>query len=544
MKKILIASVIITLISWGCSKGYLSDLSNNPNAPTTGVATPQLILPAAITNLVNIVNDVTATGGNPSYDNVAIWMGYWNVQSGYSFNSTVANYVMTSSGPQLWDPYFGILTNLNFMIQTTGDAKNANYRDIANILEAVCFANLVDLYNDIPYTNALKGKGNFFPKYDKASDIYDSLTAKLFKTRLDLMAAFDARQKAGTARDPEPESVLRGELAETLRAEVAAMNIDNFIVRPKRKLVETYAKAEAWAELDDTARQQLAHEVAGLPSEREAEPQEAKQFDLLVLNLQLCVLGQATGFEKLKARAMEIASALEEQSAIPAIRDQLELIAELQTDLWWQDVTVGMLENARKRLRGLVHLIEKRKRKPIYTDFQDEIGEGAEVAFDAFTPPDAFEKFRAKARHFLRQHQDHVAVHKLRTNRQLTPTDLDELERMLRESGTGSEDDIAKAKASADGLGLFVRSLVGLDRAAAKEAFAGFLAGKAMTANQITFINMMIDQLTENGAVDAGRLYESPYTDVNPLGVDGVFSQAAVDEMFAILDDVRRRAAA
>ena len=372
----------------------------------------------------------------------------------------------------------------------------------------------------------------------------DSLTAKLFKTRLDLMAAFDARQKAGTARDPEPESVLRGELAETLRAEVAAMNIDNFIVRPKRKLVETYAKAEAWAELDDTARQQLAHEVAGLPSEREAEPQEAKQFDLLVLNLQLCVLGQATGFEKLKARAMEIASALEEQSAIPAIRDQLELIAELQTDLWWQDVTVGMLENARKRLRGLVHLIEKRKRKPIYTDFQDEIGEGAEVAFDAFTPPDAFEKFRAKARHFLRQHQDHVAVHKLRTNRQLTPTDLDELERMLRESGTGSEDDIAKAKASADGLGLFVRSLVGLDRAAAKEAFAGFLAGKAMTANQITFINMMIDQLTENGAVDAGRLYESPYTDVNPLGVDGVFSQAAVDEMFAILDDVRRRAAA
>ena len=77
----------------------------------------------------------------------------------------------------------------------------------------------------------------------------------------------------------------------------------------------------------------------------------------------------------------------------------------MQTDLWWQDVTVGMLENARKRLRGLVHLIEKRKRKPIYTDFQDEIGEGAEVAFDAFTPPDAFEKFRAKARHFLRQHQ-------------------------------------------------------------------------------------------------------------------------------------------
>ncbi len=206
MKKILIASVIITLISWGCSKGYLSDLSNNPNAPTTGVATPQLILPAAITNLVNIVNDVTATGGNPSYDNVAIWMGYWNVQSGYSFNSTVANYVMTSSGPQLWDPYFGILTNLNFMIQTTGDAKNANYRDIANILEAVCFANLVDLYNDIPYTNALKGKGNFFPKYDKASDIYDSLTAKLDAAIADIQANLNST----TVITPSTDDVMFG----------------------------------------------------------------------------------------------------------------------------------------------------------------------------------------------------------------------------------------------------------------------------------------------------------------------------------------------
>jgi type I restriction enzyme R subunit len=263
-----------------------------------------------------------------------------------------------------------------------------------------------------------------------------------------------------------------------------------------------------------------------------------------MLNLQLCVLGQAPGFDKLKERVVEIAAALEEQSAIPAIRDQLELIADIQTDGWWQDVTVGMLENARKRLRGLVHLIEKRKRKPIYTDFADEIGDGTEVAFDAFTPPDAFEKFRAKARHFLRQHQDHVAVHKLRTNRQLTPTDLDELERMLRDSGTGTAEDIERAKADAEGLGLFVRSLVGMDRTAAKEAFAGFIAGKTLTANQIELVDMIVEHLTENGVMDAARLYESPYTDLNPLGVDGLFNPATVDEVFAILEDVRRTAAA
>ena len=198
----------------------------------------------------------------------------------------------------------------------------------------------------------------------------------------------------------------------------------------------------------------------------------------------------------------------------------------------------------RKRLRGLVHLIEKRSRKPIYTDFEDEIGEEAEVGFQALASPDAFEKFRAKARQFLRRHEDHVAVHKLRTNRQLTATDLHELERMLRECGAGSPDDVERAKTEAQGLGLFVRSLVGLDRAAAKEAFAGFLTGRAMTGNQIEFMNMVVDHLTEHGFIEPGRLYESPYNDLSPMGVDGLFTDGAADALVSVLEEVRRRAAA
>ena len=374
--------------------------------------------------------------------------------------------------------------------------------------------------------------------------IGDSLIARLFKTRLDLVAAFDTRRKADVARDAEQEMTLRGEVAEVLRGEVAAMNVNNFLVRPKRKLVEAYAKPETWAELDEGARHQLAAEVAGLPSERAPEALEAKQFDLLMLNLQLCVLGHAPGFESLKARVMEIAAALEEQSAIPAIRDQLVLIAEIQTDGWWQDVTVGMLENARKRLRGLVHLIEKRRRAPIYTDFEDEIGDGTEVAFEAFAPADAFEKFRAKARHFLRQHQDHVTVHKLRTNRQLTAVDLEELERMLRESGTGTSEDIDRAKAGTNGLGLFVRSLVGLDRGAAKAAFAGFLEGRTLTARQIEFINLIVDELTERGVVNAARLYEQPFTSLSAQGPEVLFGEQGTDGVVNILDAIQRSAAA
>ena len=66
-------------------------------------------------------------------------------------------------------------------------------------------------------------------------------------------------------------------------------------------------------------------------------------------------------------------------------------------------------------------------------------------------------------------------ISKLRMNRPLTVSDLEELERMLAESGIAKSEDISRAKAESQGLGLFVRTLVGMDRGAAKQALSGFL---------------------------------------------------------------------
>ena len=51
---------------------------------------------------------------------------------------------------------------------------------------------------------------------------------------------------------------------------------------------------------------------------------------------------------------------------------EMALIRSIAGEQWWQDVTVLMLENARKRLRALVKLIEKAKKKVMYTDFEDD----------------------------------------------------------------------------------------------------------------------------------------------------------------------------
>jgi len=366
-----------------------------------------------------------------------------------------------------------------------------------------------------------------------------SLGKQLFNTRLELIGELDKRI-------PENQSIaeLRREVANLLYTEVAAMNSENFIVRPKRRFVEKYANSEAWASLSSDDFTELNEEIAGLPSQLETEAEEVKRFDVLMLKLQLAILRSDSTFKRLQEQVKSLAGLLEEKSAIPFVQEQLSLIQDVQTDEWWQDVTLPMLEVLRKRLRGLIKLIEKQKRQPIYTDFEDVMGDEIIVELPGFTALDNFEKFRAKARAFLRSHQDHVVIFKLRTNKQLTPSDLSELEKILLENKLGVEEDIVRAKEESHGLGLFVRSLVGLEREVAKQELARFISGKNFNSNQIEFVNMIVDYLTAHGAMDAAILYESPFTDITPQGPDGLFTSAQVDELFSILEEVYTRAAA
>lgn len=382
----------------------------------------------------------------------------------------------------------------------------------------------------------------------------EPLGKRLFKARLELAAELDERVMAQAGMglgeqpavfgEPRTDTQLQRTLIDGLHHEVTAMNLENFIVRPRRHLVEKWGRRNEWANLSPSRVAELAEEVAGLPSGLPAESEEARRFDLLILNLQLASLSADPRFERLREQLAAIAELLEEKAAIPRVRDQMQLIQEVQTDAWWQDVTLPMLEQVRRRLRDLVRLIDRRKRKPVYTDFEDEMGPETHVELPGMATGHGFERFRQKARVFLRGHEDHLTIRKLRMDLALTPSDLDELERMLLEAGIGSQEELHRAKEENQGLGLFIRSLVGLDREAAKRVLAAFMDGKQLSANQIHFLSLVADHLTQQGFMPVERLYDSPFTDVNPQGVEGVFSPSQADELIEILNDVRRRAVA
>jgi len=394
----------------------------------------------------------------------------------------------------------------------------------------------------------------FFSQNPATSDGSSSepLSTRLFKGRLEMIAELDKRQKYGMQASEPPaksaighpsEEQLRDETAELLRVRVAAMNIDNFVVRPQRQFVEKYVEAKAWKHLGDDDHEELGHRIANLPSQQADEDEEAKRFDMLVLRTQLSILQARPDFASLKQKIQAIASALEDQVAIPAIKAEIMLISAVAGDEWWDDVTVPMLETVRRRLRALVKLIPKGQKKVVYTDFEDELGETTKVDLPQVTSGLNISKFKEKARQFLKAHEAHLSLQRLRRNQALTAADLVELERMLVEAG-GTKALIDEAKEKSQGLGLFIRSLIGLDREAAMQAFNEFLSGTTATPDQIEFIELVVQELTLNGVMEADRLFQSPFTDVNSQGPLGLFPAAKVSVLVDVLDEIKRRAVA
>ena len=151
--------------------------------------------------------------------------------------------------------------------------------------------------------------------------------------------------------------------------------------------------------------------------------------------------------------------------------------------------------------------------------------------------------FRRKARLFLKPHENHIAVLKVKRNEPLTPTDLKELERIFLEAGV---DEAALERAAS--------------RRRARPASSARLSGSigrrrsvpspnsstaaGLSRDQLEFLDLVIDHLTARGVMDPKLLYESPVHRFRPMGVEGVFDKAETAKVIEILRDVRKRAAA
>ena len=362
----------------------------------------------------------------------------------------------------------------------------------------------------------------------------EPLSQMLFKQRLELFN--QTRRLVATDSTLTP---LMTELGNALHAQVRGMNTDNFIVRPQRQHVEPFQQRNRWNTLSQADTAQLAQHVSGLPTTRADDEEEtAKRFDLLVVDLQLAYLHGAARFNTRRDTVIGIAANLETKATIPKIKEMMPFLQEVQTEVFWQNVSLPLLETLRTRLRDVVHYADRTRSIQLYTAFKDAGGNLKETGMLYNTSGVNVAQYRKKIEQFLHNHANHAVIQKIRHGTPLKSQDLRSLELFFYAAeAVGGETQFAEVYGQQD-LPTFVRSLVGLDRKAAKAKFAQFLDSSTFTAEQIRFVTYIIEHLTANGTITPSLLYSQPYTDLHYKGLDGLFSDGQARALLGIIQAV------
>ena len=164
-------AALILVAGPGCRKGQFN-INKNVNNVTDSTVSYFVVLPAAM----NASGRIVASSWGP----IQNWMSYWSRSGTYAPNVLEETYQITTGfGTGIWNNIYDNNYDYNIVQIKAHTAGGDFYEGIARIMKALNYQQLVDVYGDVPYSQALKGSGNPTPAYDKGLDIYKSLLREI-----------------------------------------------------------------------------------------------------------------------------------------------------------------------------------------------------------------------------------------------------------------------------------------------------------------------------------------------------------------------------
>lgn len=299
----------------------------------------------------------------------------------------------------------------------------------------------------------------------------------------------------------------RKALVDQMSGKVRELPRDSFAVRQHLKYVELYLEPSGYHALTYEDTLLVREEVAPL-IQPDGDEVNAVRFDALMYGIELAYL-VGKKYSKARTDLNRKVAGIAGMSNIPEIQAQSDLINKILHTDYVETAGINEFEEIREKLRDLMKYVSSEKVKYM-TNFADELlsMEWKESELEN----DELKNYKAKAEHYIRQHQDNPAIAKLKTNQPLTQADIEALEETLwHEVGTKQD---YEQEFGAKPLGEFVREIVGLDMNAAKEAFSEYLTGTNLDSRQIYFVNQIVEYIVRNGMMkDFSVLQEPPFTD-------------------------------
>ena len=164
-------AVLLITAGSSCRKAQFN-INRNINQPTDSSVTYDVVLPAAL----HATGTIIANQWGP----IQNWMSYWARSGTYAPNVIEETYQITTGfGNGIWNSCYDNNYDYQIVASKAAQAGAGFYEGIARIMKAHNFQVLVDVYGNVPYTQALKGSANPTPAYDNGLAIYQALLREI-----------------------------------------------------------------------------------------------------------------------------------------------------------------------------------------------------------------------------------------------------------------------------------------------------------------------------------------------------------------------------
>lgn len=359
-----------------------------------------------------------------------------------------------------------------------------------------------------------------------------SLTESIFCKMVDLI--FDMQDGAYSE---DKYQVFRKTLTDICHANIAALSYDIMSVRLKKEYVEKFNKADSFVQLTEKDRGELKNHIAPLVSSTEKD-EYAKRFDNFMYGFMIADIEHLPTRAHMKNQLCRTAALLEKKAHIPQIQQKINLIKDIQSDDFWQDMSILTLNSVREELKYLIQFLNDGEgRQKIFTKLSDPattISEGKilDAAYD-------FEDYRKKVNRYVEEHKNEPAIYKLNHNLPLTQQDYDELERILTKELGNIED--YKREYGDTPFGLLVRKIAKLDHESAMSAFSEFINDSSLNQKQIAFIHKIITHIENNGYIEDVKILMKPPFD-KPFSFVKMFDASKRELIISIIEDIKNKA--
>jgi len=317
---------------------------------------------------------------------------------------------------------------------------------------------------------------------------------------------------------------VRDSYLDELHKTIQNLDEKRFVVRKELRYVKEYSNKKRWLNISKSDVQEINTHLSHLHPSSKDDDELARRFDMLILIYQILLLSGSDNTAKYMSKIFRTATSLQKKDNIPQVSIHIPLIKEIQTDQFWETISVKKLDSLRNSLRDLIKYLDTQKQEPIYTHFEDELDyDGIKVRGHVNTSYESLQSYKDRVESYIRRNKDHLIINKLRRNISITKKELEVIEDMLfTDSVAGTRQEFIEQYGEKP-LGAFIRSITGLDQAALNNAFSDFLQVGDLRADQMTFIHTIISYLSKNGTIDKTMLYESPFTDLHDQGISGIF---------------------